>query len=139
MRPIANHPGYHVDEQGRVYSTWQRQHVAGLQWEWTYGHAPVVLPQFDRRTLKGKPSAYLSVSLGRGKNRYVHELVCVAFHGPRPDGAEVCHGPGGSRDNSAANLRWDTKQANRDERVLCRGEAWQEAHSHAFSDLVGDS
>lgn len=34
----------------------------------------------------------------------VHELVAKAFLGPCPKGTEVCHGPGGKLDNSAANL-----------------------------------
>ncbi len=122
MVEVDGCPGYFVDEGGRVYSARR-----GALYE---------LRQFDRRTLKGKASPYLSVNLYR-RNRFVHTLVCVAYHGPRPKGAEVCHGEGGSRDNRAINLRWDTKEANSAERALCSGEAWQEAHAHRFSDLLG--
>jgi hypothetical protein len=43
---------------------------------------------------------------------YAHVLVLENFVGPRPKGAEGCHGPGGISDNSLANLRWDTHQWN---------------------------
>jgi len=43
---------------------------------------------------------------------YVHHLVAAAFIGPRPEGSEVCHGPGGFLDNRAVNLRYDTHHEN---------------------------
>ncbi|MDJ0323168.1 HNH endonuclease [Cryobacterium sp. PH31-AA6] len=58
---------------------------------------------------------YLAVDLrldGESARCYVHHLVATAFIGLRPDGQEVCHGPGGSDDNRASNLRYDTHYAN---------------------------
>ena len=48
-----------------------------------------------------------------GKNRYVHELVCEAFHGPKPSGKNttVDHYPDRNRSNDRAdNLRWATPE-----------------------------
>lgn len=41
-----------------------------------------------------------------------HVLVLEAFHGPRPEGMEGCHGPQGQDVNSSDVLRWDTHQEN---------------------------
>lgn len=52
-------------------------------------------------------------------DRKVHLLVLEAFVGPRPSPThDACHGIGGPRDNSLANLRWGTKQENADDRLL---------------------
>jgi hypothetical protein len=50
----------------------------------------------------------------------VHTLVLTMFVGPAPEGLECCHGPGGRHDNCLDNLRWDTRQANADDRVRDR-------------------
>jgi hypothetical protein len=43
----------------------------------------------------------------------IHRLVCLAFHGPSPEGfPHVLHGPGGKHDNSASNLRWGNYRLN---------------------------
>jgi len=59
---------------------------------------------------------YLYVTLYRDKlpKKYrVHILVAKAFIGDRSnEGLVVLHGPGGSQDNSAANLRWGTQSEN---------------------------
>jgi hypothetical protein len=58
---------------------------------------------------------YLRVSLSKdGTTRMlkVHILVCTAFHGARRPGHIAAHGPGGHRDNSAANLSWKTQAEN---------------------------
>jgi len=130
VRPVPGCPGYHASACGRIFSD-----RSGAMRE---------LRQFDRRKLSGAPSPYLSVVASRdGKrcNRFVHELVLMAWVGPRPgspDEIEACHGPGGSRDNRLSNLRWDTVQANADDKAIHR-EIWSDYAdgSHAFSDLIG--
>lgn len=60
-------------------------------------------------------NGYVLVDLyqgGKRTTRTVHSLVAEAFIGPYPDGKEVCHGPGGRRDNRVGNLRYDTRQGN---------------------------
>ena len=61
-------------------------------------------------------SRYLSVRLlghdGNYTTCYVHALVLEAFDKPRPDGMECCHCDGNRANNSASNLRWDTRAGN---------------------------
>lgn len=42
----------------------------------------------------------------------IHRLVCEAFLGPRPDGTQILHGPGGQLDNRVANLSYGTASEN---------------------------
>lgn len=71
---------------------------------------------------------YLRVCLSKDNvqtKKHVAHAVLEAFVGPRPPGAEACHGPRGQRCNELSNLRWDTKAANYDERTAAgtgRGE-----------------
>lgn len=52
-------------------------------------------------------------SIGYRKTKfYVHQLVCEAFHGPRPEGCDVAHGDGDPLNNSAENLRWASRKEN---------------------------
>lgn len=151
LKPIPECLGYSASADGRIFSHWHRPATFGpIAVDMT--RPPRELRQFDRRTLSGRPSPYLSVNLTRnGKrcNRFVHELVLLAWVGPRPgspDDVEACHGPGGSKDNSIANLRWDTVAANAADRMRARDPAWEppNAHDgdcgdgHAFSDLIGE-
>lgn len=72
------------------------------------------------------------------KSRYVHHLVLEAFVGPRPEGMEACHWNDVADDNRLENLRWDTRGANRHDRV--RNGRDQNANKnhchrgHAFSE-----
>lgn len=73
------------------------------------------------QAMKTRPNnrGYLIVNLtddnGQRQTRTVHTLILETFAGPCPPGMEACHGPGGQTDNRLANLRWDTKEANRDD------------------------
>lgn len=49
----------------------------------------------------------------KGKTYKVHRLVALAFVGPAPGGAVVCHDDGDPKNNRADNLRWDTPRENR--------------------------
>ena len=57
-------------------------------------------------------NGYQQVSLGRGKKRYVHDLVAAAFIGEKPDGCHVCHIDYDKSNNRASNLRYDTPSGN---------------------------
>lgn len=59
------------------------------------------------------PGGHVSVALGRGNSRCVHELVLNAFVGPCPPGQEARHLNGVPNDNVLPNLKWDTKGNNR--------------------------
>lgn len=59
------------------------------------------------------PGGHLSVALGRGNSRCVHELVLTAHVGPRPSPKhETRHLNGVPSDNRLSNLEWATKSRN---------------------------
>lgn len=149
LRPIPECAGYSASADGRIFSHWHRPKAFGpIAVDML--REPRELAPFDRGKPNGGPSPYLSVNLTRsGKrcNRFVHELVLLAWVGPRPgsaDEVEACHGPGGSKDNRLENLRWDTVKANAADRERARDPAWEPPNSHdgdsgdghAFSDLL---
>ena len=65
---------------------------------------------------------YVHVSLmtndGRLVTKAAHSIVLLAFVGPRPKGLVCCHKDGNRRNNRLSNLRWDTPEANYQDRVL---------------------
>lgn len=81
---------YAVSDLGRVYS-----HVS-------------------KRFLKpGRMSGgHVSVALGRGNSRCVHELVLTTFVGQRPKGYDARHLNGVHADNRLVNLEWCTRGDN---------------------------
>lgn len=75
------------------------------------------------RYLKGGPNRQgrLGVNLPRinpepDRNQFVPvdvaKLICVAFHGPRPEGRTVSHLNGNVQDNRPENLAWETQSEN---------------------------
>lgn len=76
----------------------------------------------DGRLLKPTPDkdGYRYVTLVHGEERWrvhVGRLVLFAFVGwPDSPNMEACHGNGRRWDNRLANLRWDTRPANRADR-----------------------
>lgn len=73
------------------------------------------------RTRRDK-AGYLRVNMKRDGERsrewMVHQIVCLAFIGPCPEGMEVCHNDGRPENNRALNLRYGTKKENGEDRVL---------------------
>lgn len=67
---------------------------------------------------------------GRKVNRYVHLLVCEAFHGPRPSPLhEARHLNGIETDNRASNLAWGTKSENAQDSIrLGRNKELNKTH-----------
>jgi hypothetical protein len=66
-------------------------------------------------------TGYRNVTLCR-KNMpkiiYVHALVCLAWHGPKPkDKDEVAHLDGSKLNNTPQNLRWSTYAENYADRI----------------------
>lgn len=105
-KQVPEFPGYEVSDQGRIRSYWVRSSASRMS----------VTPQ---RILKGtgatRDKRYLIVCLrkdGKGHTRYVHDLVLLAFVGPKPDGLEACHYDDDKSNNVLSNLRYDTRKAN---------------------------
>lgn len=78
------------------------------------------------RPLKGKilkqqisTKGYRKVSLtkpGKRTQPLVHDLVLTAFRGPKPKELQACHNDGDKANNRPDNLRYDTCQANINDR-----------------------
>ncbi len=145
---IPEWPGYAVTDDGHVISFWQRdarQRCSGARS--IVGDDGRIMPTFDRRDRKGKPTGYRSVCLsraGKRKNFYVHELVLSVFVGPRPSTIhEVLHGNAERDDNRLSNLRWGTPLENAEDRErhghVHRGPAWYRARGLPPPDLDGPS
>lgn len=103
---INGWPCYRVTRRGEVFSCQKRGRKNGIG-PW--------------RKMKATPCShgYLTVHLYAGRIRKtccVHILVLEAFIGPRPNGLQACHNNGIRDDNRIENLRWDTQQANSDDR-----------------------
>jgi hypothetical protein len=92
-RPVPGFEGkYEVSDLGRVKS---------LRWT-------------PPRILRPGPSNYghLSVALGQRNTRMIHQLVLLAFVGPRPPGQEARHLDGDPANNRLDNLCWGTRGDN---------------------------
>lgn len=137
LKPIPGLPGYSASADGRIFSHFVRRGFGPQVVD--MDAPPRELRQFDRKTLKGGFSGYRSVNATRdGKrcNRFVHELVLLAWVGDRPgtpDEIEACHCNGNRADNRVENLRWDTVKANAADREMHRLEREGE---ESFSDWV---
>jgi hypothetical protein len=88
-----------------------------------------------------KAEYYLKVGLSGGGKvtvRRVHVLVMEAFAGPRPDGMDVLHGPGGKLDNRLENLSNGTRAENMADRHRDGTAPLGERHHHAklTADIV---
>lgn len=104
-------PGYEdayaVSDLGRVKSLARRVRL------WT-PNAGELTRSVAERILRPGPqkSGHLSVALGKGNSKQVHQLVLLAFEGPRPEGLEVLHRDGDPSNNRLSNLRYGTRSEN---------------------------
>lgn len=96
--PVAGFDGYFVSSSGRVCSI--DRIVNG-----NYCRGRLLRPG-------RKADGHLTVALGRGKSRQVHELVLTAFVGPCPEGCEGLHADDNPAHNLLSNLRWGTRSEN---------------------------
>lgn len=101
-RDVVGYEGsYRVSSLGRIY---------------TFLRKPKI------RKLKSYKAGYLGVRLQGpcgDKTILVHQIVCRAFHGPKPsDNHVVAHNDGCRTNNHASNLRWCTQSENLADRKL---------------------
>lgn len=71
---------------------------------------------------KGNQMGHLYVTArkkGADRQSYyaVHALVAAAFHGPKPEGKQVCHYDGNVKNNRPDNLRYGTPTTNCEDMV----------------------
>lgn len=97
---------YQVSNRGRVRSLTRRVRVVASGVDTTrLAKGRVLRPGRSR-------SGHVSVAIGRGNSRLVHQLVLEAFVGPRPEGQEVLHLNHNPADNRLENLRYGTRSEN---------------------------
>lgn len=65
-----------------------------------------------RKTRGGYPLVCFTAPGKKRLTIYVHDLVLLAFKGPKPPGRECCHGNGKRADNRLKNLRYGTRSEN---------------------------
>lgn len=129
-RPVLGYEGlYEVSALGRVRSL-DRTVVDSIGRRFRR-QGRVLSTNFARSEY---PKVELVSADGSGVTRRVHAIVAEAFHGPRPDGLEVCHEDGDPHNNRATNLRYDTRLANEHDKV--RPEFTHCKHGH---ELTGDN
>lgn len=106
-RDIPGYEGlYQISDMGRVKSM-PRLVVRSI----TNGNY-TVKERFLRPALAdGYPIVGLSKN-GKPRTWRVHFLVMMAFVGPRPDGADVCHEDGDRVNNALSNLRYASRREN---------------------------
>ena len=103
-KPIPSCAGYEADSEGYIWSVASNWRGIG-----------------SRRISAFADKGYLRVritSAGKRQKRPVHQLVCEAFHGERPDGKEVRHIDGNPLNNKPTNLAWGTRSENAKDRQL---------------------
>jgi hypothetical protein len=118
-KPVVGREGeYEVSDQGRVRSLERRVRLVTKQAGETTRRVP-------SRLLRPGPSrsGHLSVAIGKGNSRLVHQLVLEAFIGPRPNECEVLHKNGDPADNRLDNLRYGTRSENLEDIFYHKGRA----------------
>ena len=129
--PVVGYEGlYSVSSAGRVRS--EARVISG-----TSGY-PRNCPAKFLKPYAG-PSGHLCVGLWtdrQRKHRFVHQLVLLAFNGPRQDGQEVRHKNGIPTDNREDNLEWGTRKENMADKVK-HGTA-QRGERHPLAKLTAD-
>lgn len=107
-RPVVGYEGlYDVSSFGRVRS--YMDNMGGRR----VVHLDIPVIRTPKKA--GSRGQYRRITLGgNGGKRsfYIHDLVCTAFHGPRPAGQEVAHEDGDGLHNTPDNLSWKTRSEN---------------------------
>lgn len=94
IKDIPGYPGLKADSEG---------HIIG----------------YKGSRLKGGlgQDGYPRVTVGHNRNRTVHSLVCLAFHGPRPEGQQIRHLDNNKFNSRPSNLRYGTSRENADDMI----------------------
>jgi len=107
-KPVVGHEtAYEVSDHGRVRSLERRVRLVTKQ-------AGETTRRVSPRLLRPGPSrsGHVSVAIGKGNSRLVHQLVMEAFVGPPPEKHEVLHLNHTPSDNRLVNLKYGTRSEN---------------------------
>ncbi|WP_416367037.1 NUMOD4 motif-containing HNH endonuclease [Rhodopseudomonas palustris] len=137
-RPVVgNENSYEVSDLGRVRSL-DRVELYVRRDQYT-GRDLII-----RRSLRGRmlrpgrtASGHVTVTIGKGNSRQVHQLVLEAFVGPCPPKHEGRHLNDIPDDNRLSNLRWGTRRENLIDAVRNGKRAVGERH-HAAKLTTAD-
>ena len=104
-RPVVGHEGaYEVSDLGRVRSLERKVRCRGG----AFRTSPPKILAPGRMNEFG----HLSVAIGKGNSKCVHDLVLTAFVEPRPQGQEARHRDLNGSNNKLGNLSWGTRGQN---------------------------
>lgn len=91
-RTVEDFPDYEVSNRGQVRSL--KRYPARILKPWLHASG-------------GYPAVKLSVTGEKQQTKLVHQLVCYAFHGPKPTPKhEVAHWDGNPQNCATTNIRW---------------------------------
>ena len=109
--PVVDYEGfYEVSDLGRVRSVSRVITRPGNR-----GRTQRVSGRVLKQQKPTERTPYRTVELwrdGNGRPVKVYVLVARAFLGPRPEGHDICHGPGGKLDDRVVNLSYGTRSKN---------------------------
>lgn len=108
-RTIDEAFGYEFGSDGSVWSCWGTG----------FSEAPGNI--WRKMLLTPLESGHLQVNIkwnGVRRVKGVHHLICIAWHGYPPEGAECCHNDGFADHNWPGNLRWGTSAENMADRKI---------------------
>lgn len=112
VKELKDFPGYYVGSDGNIFSS--RDSIGKGRGGGSFSY----INKNKFKKLKPRKSSlygYFAVSLsidGKTYQRYIHRLICEAFHGPCPEGMECSHLNGDNIDNRPKNLKWETPKIN---------------------------
>ncbi len=109
-REISWLPGYRLGIDGSIQSCIGKGRTLENPSPWKD------LRQSNRNMPKKYPSVRVRVN-GIVKTLKVYWLTATAFHGPCPKGMQCRHLDGNSQNGAASNLKWGTRQENKDDEI----------------------
>tara|TARA_R100001244_G_scaffold131845_1_gene105973 strand:+ start:696 stop:1196 length:501 start_codon:yes stop_codon:yes gene_type:complete len=98
---IKEYPNYLFGSEGNIVSLWHKKPY--------------------KRSIINDKNGYRNLRFtnikGNKVTRWLHRLICEAFHGSCPTGLECSHKDGNRHNNTSANLEWVTHKENCARRV----------------------
>lgn len=114
-KPVVGHEGcYEVSNLGRVRSVNRAVWVDAYVDRNGRKRAAATRHYVGKMLRPGvqKKSGHVSVAIGKGNSRLVHQLVLEAFVGPCPEDHEVLHLDHNPANNRLSNLKYGTRSEN---------------------------
>jgi hypothetical protein len=106
----TRYPGLLVSSQGRVLAP--ANHIPMPRGGYKTSVPEPTFGNETRAALNAK-HVYYSIYIRQFGRIKVHQVVCEAFHGPKPfDGAVVIHKDENALNNRPENLKWGTQKEN---------------------------